>query len=182
MTTTALKPQTGTWAIDPAHSTIDFVARHLMTTKVRGGFTSFSGTIEVADDPTESSVSVSIDTASVDTGADDRDQHLRSDDFFATDTYPAATFRSTSVEATGGDHYVLNGELTIKDVTRAVSIDFDYLGTTKDPWGNDKIAFEGATEIDREEWGLTWNKTLETGGVLVSKKIRIELAVQAGLA
>ena len=182
MTTTGIKPQTGTWTIDANHSNIGFAARHLMTTKVRGTFTSFSGTIEIGDEPTDSTVSVSIDTPSVDTGTEDRDAHLRSPDFFDTEVYPTATFTSTSVDAEGGDRYVLTGDLTIKDVTRPVSIEFEYLGTTTDPWGNDKIAFEGSTVINREDWGLNWNAALETGGVLVSKKITIELEVQAAKA
>lgn len=182
MSITQTKPQAGTWTIDPTHTHVGFVARHLVATKVRGSFESFAGTIDVAEDLTESTVSVEIDAASISTGAEDRDNHLRSGDFFDADAFPTLTFASKAIESLGGDRYRMIGDLTIKDVTRSVALDVEYLGMNVDPWGNDKIALEASTRIDREEWGLTWNAALETGGVLVSKEIAIEIEVQASKA
>ena len=164
---------TGTWAIDATHSEVGFVARHLMVTKVRGSFTDVSGTVEVADDITESVATVVIKTASVSTGTADRDTHLRSADFFDAETYPDMTFVST-----GFDGETLTGNLTIKDVTRPVTLDVEFNGLATDPWGNDKAAFEATADINRTDWGLTWNANLEKGGVLVSEKIKLVLDVQ----
>jgi polyisoprenoid-binding protein YceI len=173
-------PATGTWVIDAQHSAVQFVARHLMVTKVRGGFKEFSGSFVVAEDPTESSVEVTMQAASFDSGAADRDAHVRSGDFLDVEKYPTVTFKSTRVEQ-AGSAWKLYGDLTIRDTTRPVVLDFEFEGAATDPWGNTKAAFTGHTEIDREEWGLTWNVALEGGGVLVSKKVKIEFEVQAGL-
>lgn len=181
-TRTLTKPEARTWAIDPAHTRLGFVARHLMASKVRGSFQSFSGTIEVAEDLTQSKVNVSIDTASITTGAEDRDNHLRSGDFFDVEEFPTMTFESTEIKDLGDGKYEVNGDLTIKDVTKPVTLDTTYLGIISDPWGNGKAILEATTKINREEWGLTWNAPLETGGVLVSKEITIELEVQAAQA
>ena len=162
----------GTWAIDPTHTEVGFVARHLMVTKVRGSFTDVSGTVEVGDDITKSVATVVINTASVSTGTADRDTHLRSADFFDVDTFPEITFVSTSYD---GD--TLTGDLTIKGVTKPVTLDVEFNGVATDPWGNDKAAFEATGELNRTDWGLTWNANLEKGGVLVSEKITLVIDV-----
>ena len=172
-------PVAGVYTIDPMHTTVEFIGRHLMITKVRGRFTKVSGTITIADEPEQSHVEVDIDTASIDTGIADRDTHLRSPDFFDVDKYPALTFRSTKVEAGKSGTWDVTGDLTVRDVTRPVTLEVDFDGASASPFGDERIAFSAATEIDREDWGLTWNVALETGGVLVGKKVRIELNVQA---
>lgn len=174
-------PETGTWNLDPAHSSIEFVARHLVVTKVRGGFGKFSGTINIADNPADSTVSIEVDMASVATGSADRDDHIKSPDFFDVENHPTMTFVSTEVRDTGDGHQLV-GELTVRGVTKPLALDFEYLGVMNDPWGNAKAAFSASGEVDREEWGLTWNAPLETGGVLVSKKAKIEIEVQAAKA
>lgn len=171
-------PAAGTWQIDPAHTSVEFVGRHLMVTKVRGSFSEVAGTIEVGEDVTASSVSVTIGVGSVSTGAADRDGHLVSPEFFDAATFPEMTFVSTGVRP-NGDAWLLDGELTIKDITKPVVLDFEFLGLVDDPWGNAKAAFSASTEVVREDWGLNWNVALESGGVLVSKKITIELEIQA---
>lgn len=171
-------PATGTWTIDPNHTTVGFVARHLMVTKVRGSFTDVDGTATIAEDPTESSVEVTIKTASIDTRSADRDAHLRSPDFFDVEAFPAITFRGTGVRHVKGDDWLLDGELTIKGVTRPVTLDVEFEGLTGDPWGGQRAAFSASTDVDREDWGLNWNVALETGGWLVSKKVKLELEVQ----
>jgi len=174
-------PAVGMWSIDPTHTQAEFVARHLMVSKVRGGFADISGTIEVAERPEDSTVVIAIATASVSSGTADRDAHLVSPDFFDVETYPEIRFASTSFEPAGSS-WKLVGDLTIKDVTRPVSMDFTFLGITTDPWGNAKAAFSASAEVEREDWGLTWNVALEGGGVLVSKKVKLEIEVQAGLS
>ena len=164
----------GTWAIDPTHTEVGFVARHLMVSKVRGSFTDVAGTVQVGDDITASVTRVVIQTASVSTGTADRDGHLRSADFFDVEAFPEMTFVST-----GFDGETLTGDLTIKDVTKPVTIAFEETGSAKDPFGNLRVGFEGATSISRKDWGLTWNAALETGGVLVSDKIKLEFDVSA---
>jgi polyisoprenoid-binding protein YceI len=164
---------TGTWAIDPTHTEVGFVARHLMVSKVRGSFTDVSGTVTVGEELADSVADVVIKAASVSTGTPDRDAHLRSADFFDADSYPEITFRSTSF-----DGETLVGDLTIKGVSKPVTLDVEFNGVATDPWGNDKAAFEASTEIDRTQWGLTWNAALEKGGVLVSDTIKIVIDVQ----
>ena len=186
MTTTAPRtsaptlPQAGIWKIDTAHSQIEFVVRHLMVSKARGRFDAFDGEIRVGDRPEDSSVSVEIPVASISTGDPGRDGHLLSPDFFDAEQYPTISFRSTAVRP-AGERYEVDGELTVHGVTRPVTLDTEYFGTTRDPFGNDKVVFSASTEVDREDFGLTWNKSLETGGVLVGKKARIELEVEADL-
>ena len=173
-------PVAGTWRIDPGHSEVAFIGRHFMLTKVRGRFTEVEGTIEIADDPTDSTVTVTIGMASVTSGSDDRDNHLRSSDFFDVDEHPTATFRSGNVRWNRSTAKV-DGELTIVGITRPVVLDVELLGMTIDPWGGGRAVFSAFTEIDREDWGLTWNVALETGGILVSKRVRIEIELEAVL-
>ncbi len=174
-------PAVGTWTLDPTHTQAEFIARHLMVTKVRGGFQELSGTIVVAEDPRDSKVEVVIDVASVTSGTADRDAHLKSADFFDVETYPEIRFVSKKVEPKGS-RWTLTGDLTIKDVTKPVTLDFDFVGITNDPWGNAKAAFSATTEVAREDWGLTWNVALEGGGVLVSKTVKLEIEAQASLS
>lgn len=173
-------PVAGTWKIDPTHTSLEFVARHMMVTKVRGRFTDVSGTIEVGEDPTDTKVAVDIDVATVTTGAEDRDGHLRSADFFDVEQFPNMTFRSTAID-TRGSTWKLQGDLTVHGVTQPVTLDVEYHGVTTDPWGNEKAQFSATGEIEREAFGLTWNVALESGGVLVSKKVKLEIEVQAAL-
>lgn len=170
-------PAAGIWTIDPGHAEVGFVGRHFALTKIRGRFTGVSGSVTVAEDPADSSVDVTIDMASVSSGDQARDDHLRSADFFDVEVHPVATFRSRRVELDGvvGS---LDGELTIKGITRHVTLGFEYLGHAADPWGNDRAVFSASTTIDREDWDLTWNMLLETGGLLVSKQIRLEIEVE----
>lgn len=170
----------GSWTIDPAHSRIGFVARHAMVTKVRGAFTEFEGTAIVDDgDFSRSRANLVIQAASIDTRNNQRDEHLRSNEFFAMDTYPQITFTSTGVNLTGPTDFELTGELTIKDVTRTVTIPFEFDGLARDPFGNLRAGFEGSVAINRTDYGVTWNAALETGGVLVSDKITLEFEVSA---
>jgi len=174
-------PATGTWTIDTTHTTVDFKVRHLMAAKVRGSFKTFSGTIDVADRIADSSVKVSIDAASIDTGTSDRDNHLRSPDFLDVENYPTLEFVSTAVRETG-DGYAVDGELTIRGETRPVTLDMEYSGVVQDPWGNEKAVFSASTKTNREDWGLTWNAPLEAGGWLVGKEITIEIELEAAKA
>jgi polyisoprenoid-binding protein YceI len=173
-------PATGHWAIDPGHTSVEFIGRHFMLTKVRGRITGVAGTVVIGSDPAGSSVAVTLDMGSVTSGNGERDAHLRSSDFFAVEAHPTAEFRSTNVEWLGRAAKVA-GDLTIVGVTRPVVLDVQFLGATADPWGGTRAAFSASTEIDREAWGLTWNHTLETGGLLVSKKIRIEIEAETVL-
>ena len=179
--TTQTIPKAGTWVIDPSHSQIEITARHLMVSKVRGSFQTFSGAVTIGGTPEESAVEVTIDAASVNTGAEDRDGHLRSGDFLDVEAYPTITFQSTSIER-NGSAYRLIGNLTLRGVTKPLTLDMDYLGTVADPMGNEKTVFNATGSFDREDWGLTWNVPLEAGGVLVSKKFQIEIALQASQA
>ena len=174
----AAVPAAGTWVIDGSHTSAEFVARHLMVAKVRGGFGSVTGTIEVAEDPAASRVEVAIDTGSVSTADADRDGHIKSPDFFDVENHPEMKFVSTTVRPNGSS-WVLVGDLTIKDITKPVTLEFDFVGLATDPWGNQKAAFSAATTINREDWDLNWNVALEAGGVLVSKKVNIEIEMQA---
>jgi polyisoprenoid-binding protein YceI len=168
----------GTWNVDQAHSAISFSARHLMISKVRGRFESFSGTITVAEDPLHSSVNAVADTKSVTTGDESRDVHLRSADFFDVDSYPELSFVSTGIEQ-DGDDFRLAGLLTVKDITKPVVFDLEFDGVSTDPWGNTKAGFSAETEINRKDFGLEWNVALEAGGVLVGDKVKIQLDIQA---
>ncbi|MFP4513643.1 MAG: YceI family protein [Acidimicrobiales bacterium] len=172
-------PAPGTFEIDASHSTLEFAVRHLMVSKVRGRFGSYSGTITVAEDPLASSVEVTIDPSTVDTGDEGRDGHLVSEDFFAVEQYPEITFRSTSVRPAGGSRFDVDGELTVRGVTQTVTLPAELEGIAKDPWGNERVGFSAQIELDREAFGLTWNQALETGGVLVAKTVKIDIDVQA---
>lgn len=173
-------PAAGTWTLDPSHTEVAFVARHLMVTKVRGRFLRFDGTIHVADEPESSMVDVRLDAASITTGADDRDAHLHSPDFLDVETFPEVRFVSSGIERSG-DAWKLAGDLTIRDVTKPVVLDMRFDGVAADPWGGTRAAFTASTEIDREDWGLTWNVAVESGGWLVSKTVKIEIDAQAVL-
>lgn len=178
--TTDLTTYTGTYSFDPAHTRLGFVARHAMVTKVRGAFNEFDGTATIdGADPTKSSVRVSIKVNSVDTGHDQRDGHLRTNDFLDIEKFPEITFVSTSIGHEGGNDFTVTGDLTIKDVTKQVSFPLEFQGGAKDPFGNDRIGFEGSLVIYRKDWGITWNAALETGGVLVSDKVTLEFDVSA---
>ena len=179
-TTTVPTTATGTYTIDPTHSRIGFVARHAMVTKVRGSFNQFEGSGYFdAENPANSRVQLTIQAASIDTRNADRDGHLRSNDFFDMDTYPEITFASTSVEQVSEDTYRVTGDLTIKGVTQPVTVDFEYTGTARDPFGNQRIGFEGSTTVNRKDWGVNFNAALETGGVLISEKVTLEFEVSA---
>ncbi len=178
--TSALVDVTGDYEVDVAHTRIGIRARHAMVTTVRGSFGDFTGTahLDVAD-PAASSVSLRIRTASIDTGQADRDAHLRSADFLDVETYPEIVFVSTDVEQVDEETYTVTGDLTIRETTRPVAVDFTLTGSAKDPFGNTRVGFEGALAIKRSDWGLTWNTPLDTGGVLVSDRIQIEFDVSA---
>ncbi|WP_193604966.1 YceI family protein [Nocardioides dongkuii] len=177
--TTAIDDLTGDYTIDPAHSRVGFSARHAMVTTVRGQFKDFTGTAHIdAADPAASSVSLTIQSASIDTGVADRDGHLVSADFLDSAAQPEITFVSTEV-ARDGDDWAVTGDLTIKGVTRSVLVTFEPTGSARDPFGNLRVGFEGSTSINRKDWGLTWNAALETGGVLVSEKVKLDFDVSA---
>jgi polyisoprenoid-binding protein YceI len=176
--TSALADVTGDYAVDVAHTRIGIRARHAMVTTVRGSFTEFAGTAHLdTAKPAASSVTLRIATASVDTGVPDRDTHLRSADFLDVEKYPEMVFTSTDVEQVEEDVYRVTGDLTIKDVTRPVTIDFALTGSALDPFGNMRVGFEGALAIKRSDWQLTYNSVLETGGVLISDRIQVEFDV-----
>jgi polyisoprenoid-binding protein YceI len=172
-------PVAGQYTIDPAHTSVEFIGRHLMITKVRGRFPDVSGVITVDEEPLRSHVEVTIGTASLDSGNPDRDGQLRGPDFFDVEKFPTMTFKSTQVTPGESDTWLLTGDLTVRDVTYPVTLEVEFDGANASPFGDQRIAFSGATEVDREAWGLTFNVALETGGVLVGKKVRIELNVQA---
>lgn len=168
---------TGTWTIDPTHSRVGFVTRHAMVTKVRGSFREHEGTIVVdSANPAASSATVTLQVASVDTGQAQRDEHLRTGDFFDAATFPTITFTSTDVQVDGTD-VTLTGDLTIKDVTRPVTLELEFAGTAKDPFGNLRAGFDGKTVVKRSDWGLTYNAALETGGVMISDKTTLEFEI-----
>ena len=168
-------PAAGTWALDTTHTDAAFTARHLMVTKVRGRFQASSGSVTIAENPLDSSVEAILDVASVHSGEAGRDEHLLSADFFDVEHYPTITFRSTKVEAAGDGEYKLTGDLTIKDVTRPVRLDLEYLGSIDSPFGDTRAGFSASTEISRKDWGLGWNMALEAGGVVVGDKIKINI-------
>jgi polyisoprenoid-binding protein YceI len=170
-------PAAGTWAIDVSHSSINFKVRHLGLAKTRGRFATFDGTVEVGERPEDTTVEVRIDAASIETHDATRDEHLRSADFFDVANHPQLTFRSTGVRGAGSD-WVLDGELTIAGVTKPVSLEVDYDGVGGDPWGGTRAGFTAKAEVNREDWGLTWNAALEAGGFLVGKTVTLELDVE----
>jgi len=172
-------PAAGAYALDASHSEVGFAVRHLMVSKVRGRFSDVAGTIEIGENPYDSSVSVTIGTASVDTRDEQRDGHLRSGDFFDAEAWPSMTYQSRSVRDAGKGRYVVEGDLTIKGVTRPVPLELTFEGGAADPWGGLRIGFSAKAEIDREDFGLSWNQALETGGVVVGKKVTIEIEAEA---
>ena len=177
---TTLADLAGTYVLDPAHTRIGFVARHAMVTKVRGQFNEFEGSGVVdASDFTKSTVTVTIQAASIDTRNEQRDAHLRSNDFLAMEEYPQITFTSTGIQQIGPTSVELTGELTIRGVTNTVTIPFEFEGAATDPYGNLRVGFEGSVVINRKDYGVTWNVALETGGVLVSDKVTLEFEVSA---
>lgn len=172
---------TGDYTIDPAHSRIGFAVRHAMVTNVRGEFDEYEGKLHLdGADPSKSTAELVIKVASIDTKQAQRDEHLRTGDFFAAETYAEITFRSTSAEVVHhGDTYRLHGDLTIKDVTKPITLDLEYTGSSVDPYGANRVGFEGGTTVDRNDWGLTYNAALETGGVLISDKVKLVLDISA---
>ena len=178
----AATPQPGTWKIDNAHTTVGFTVRHLMVSKVRGGFTKYDGSITIGPTPEESSVEVTIDAASIDTRDETRDGHLRSPDFLDVENHPTLQFVSTGVKQTGDSTGIVTGDLTVRGVTRPVELEVEFLGLVTDPWGGQRLGVSVTGEIDREEFGLTWNQALEAGGVLVGKRIKLEIEAEAILS
>lgn len=174
-------PPAGTYDIDPAHTELEIIARHMMIAKVRGRFEEFSGTLVVGEDPRDSRVEVDIQSGSINTNEDTRDQHLRSADFLDVERWPSIRLEGAGPEHLGGRDFRITADLTIRDVTRPVDIDFQLQGVTTDPWGNTRAFFSGAFSINREEFGVTWNQALETGGVMVGPELKAELDVQAVL-
>lgn len=183
MSTTTRETTRSTWTIDPVHTQVEVAVKHMMITTVRGRFPDVQGTITVdEEDPGSSGVEVTIDAAGIDTRNEDRDAHLRSEDFLDVEEHPEITFRSTRIEGAHdqpGEPFRVVGDLTIRGETREVVLDATYEGTGEDPWGGTRAGFSASTEIDRRDFGLRWNQALETGGVLVANKVKIELEVQA---
>ncbi|WEH36066.1 YceI family protein [Streptomyces sp. AM 4-1-1] len=176
----ALAALTGEYTIDPSHSRIGFSVRHAMVTNVRGSFGDFEGSLTLdGSAPENSAAAIDVRIAGVDTGIGDRDGHLRSADFFDADRFPLMRFRSTRAEQLGGDTYRVTGDLTIKDVTRPLSIDLEFNGSATDVYGSERVGFEGGAEILRSDWDLTWNAALEAGGVMVSDKVRLTFDISA---
>ena len=179
-TVTAPASLTGTYAIDPSNSRIGFVARHAMVAKVRGSFNEFEGSGYFdAEHPENSKAELSIKAASIDTRNADRDAHLRSNDFFDMERHPEITFVSTRVDQVDADNYRVTGDLTIKGITKPVTVDFEHTGAATDPFGNQRLGFEGKTTVNRKDWGISWNAALDAGGVLVSEKVTLEFEVSA---
>ncbi len=168
----------GTWIIDAGHSHVGFSVRHLAVSKVRGHFTSFAGTLTIAEDPLASSVEATIDVASIDTRDEARDHHLRTSDFFAVEEFPTLEFRSTGVRTAGND-YVITGDLTLRGITRTVELALEFHGVSADPWGGTRAGFTAETKIDRKDFGVNWNAPIDGGGVVVGEKVTITLEIEA---
>ena len=178
--TAQLNDLTGTWTLDDTHTRLGFVTRHAMITKVRGSFNDFTGTVTVPESGISGAeAKVTINASSIDTRNADRDGHLKSNDFFDMETYPEITFNSTKIAPNGDGGVDVTGDLTIKGTTKSVTVPFTYEGTATDPFGNQRAGFEGSTVIQRSDFGLSWNATLETGGVLVSEKVTLEIEISA---
>ncbi|MEU5238229.1 YceI family protein [Streptomyces lydicus] len=176
----ALAALTGDYTIDPAHSSIGFTVRHAMVTNVRGTFGAYEGTLALdGTDPSRSAASLDIEIASIDTGIADRDAHLRGADFFDAENFPQMTFRSTAAERVAGDRYRITGDLTLRGVTKPLTIDLEFNGSATDVYGAQRVGFEGSAEILRSDWGLTWNAALEAGGVMVSDKVKLSFDISA---
>lgn len=172
-------PAPGTFTVDPTHTRVGFVAKHLMVTKVRGAFGDVEGSITIPEDPTQANAQATMASASFSTGAADRDAHVKSADFLDVEVFPTVSYTSTGVRPASGNEFVVDGELTIRDTTRTVQLTVEVEGPATDPWGGERISVTAHGEIDREEFGLTWNVALEGGGVLVSKKVALEIEAQA---
>lgn len=182
MTTQTLtnRTLTGDYDVDAGHSRVGFATKHAMVTTVRGAFTDVTAEAHLDEDNVaNSSVTVEIKTASIDTGNDQRDEHIRTSDFLEVEKYPTIRFQSTRVEQTGDDTYAVTGDLTIKDTTRPVTVNFEKTGAADDPWGNFRVGFEGKAVINRKDWGVSWNVALEAGGILVSDKVTLEFDIAA---
>jgi polyisoprenoid-binding protein YceI len=180
MTTATVGSLTGTYTIDPSHSQIGFGARHAMVTKVRGKFNDFSGSgFYSVENPADSKLEVTIQAKSIDTGNVDRDTHLRGNDFFSMDEFPQITFVSTSFSKVDANVYAVAGDLSIKGVTKSIAINLEFTGEAVDPYGNQRVGFEGKTTINRTDWGVIWNSPLDAGGVLVGEKITLEFEISA---
>jgi polyisoprenoid-binding protein YceI len=181
VTESAVSVPTGTWELDLSHSSANFSARHLMVSKVRGHFGSFSGTIDIADDPLESSVIATIDAASIASKDEQRDAHLKSPDFLDVENYPTLSFVSTGVRRVAGSEseYEVDGKLTVRSITKPVTLKVTVMGVQNDPWGGIRVGFEASTEFSRKDFGLEWNIALEGGGVVVGDKVKVELEVEA---
>lgn len=167
----------GTWEVDTSHSSVEFTARHLMVSKVRGRFTSFHGTVQIADDPLQSKLEASVDLASVETHDEKRDAHLRSPDFFDVENHPTMTLVSTGIRP-DGDDYVLSADVTVRGVTRPVELGLEFNGVERDPWGGTRAGFTATAEVNRRDWGLEWNVPLDSGGVLVSEKVKMTIEAE----
>jgi polyisoprenoid-binding protein YceI len=179
-TTTAPATLTGDYDIDAVHSRLGFAAKHAMVTTVRGKFNTYAAEVHLDEDNVaNSSATIEIDASSVDTGNETRDDHIRNADFFEVETYPKITFVSTSAEKKNDADFVLHGDLTIKGVTKPVSIDFEKTGAAVDPWGNFRVGFEGKTKIDRTDWGVSFNAPLGSGGLVISEKVTLEFDIAA---
>ncbi|MFZ2057112.1 MAG: YceI family protein [Acidimicrobiales bacterium] len=172
-------PTTGTFVLDKSHTQVGFVARHLMVSKVRGRFTDYEGTIVVADDPAASSVEVTIQAASINTNDEGRDNHVRTNDFLSVDEFPTLTFRSTKVDLGSNGDWKVNGDMTVRGVTRPIVLDVEFEGVIQDPWGNQRLGFTASGEIDRNDFGVSFNAALETGGFVVSPKVKLEIEAEA---
>ena len=172
-------PATGTYVLDASHSEVGFSVRHVMVSKTKGRFADVEGTIVIAEDPLGSSVEVTIQAASIDTRDEGRDGHLRSADFLDVDTHPTLSYVSRSVQPAGKGRWTVEGDLTVRGVTRPVPLEVTFEGGAKDPWGGERIGFAASAELNREDFGLTWNQALETGGVLVGKTVKIEIEAEA---
>ena len=178
--TTAPLTQTSTWTIDKTHSNVDFEVKHLMISKVRGHFRDFDAALIIDEEqPERSRITAEIDVASIDTSVEDRDVHLRSDDFFGAEQFPKITFESTRVERGDGESFRLTGDLTIREVTREVVLEGEFEGRIQDPWGKERAAFSAATEISRKEFNVRWTQALETGGVVVGDNVKLRLYIEA---
>jgi polyisoprenoid-binding protein YceI len=172
-------PTPGTFVLDKSHTQIGFVARHLMVAKVRGRFTDYEGKIVVAEDPAQSSVEVVIQAASINTNDENRDNHVRTNDFLDVAEHPTITFRSTKVEIGSSSSWKVDGDLTVRGVTRPIVLDVDFEGVIQDPWGNQRLGFTASSEIDRNDFGVSFNAALETGGFVVSPKVKLEIEAEA---
>jgi polyisoprenoid-binding protein YceI len=174
-------PAVGTYAIDPSHTDIGFAVRHMAVSKVRGRFSTFSGTLELAEDPADSKVSVTIDATSVDTRDENRDGHLKTNDFFDVENHPTWTFVSTAIKSEGPTEWKVEGDLTIRGVTRTVTLDASLEGVVKDPYGNHRVGFSASTTINRDDFGVSFGAVMEAGGLVVAKKVEIQIEAEAVL-